>query len=204
MFRPLPLTSPAGGRPSGSSRKTPRYQVVAGHAAFGREVAQLDDLRGARAGDRQSRDAGVDAAVENGDEHAAAVVGRVQRVKYVHPGALERHETEHVRHCRIDRRLRHGGTAAVRWDGSDCRGRLGRGWFRDALARGAGSESEQKNGGRRAHHERPGSAKAPRWGPVNSVDTSRRNASVSRVSSGVRIASTKPRAPANFASSWCS
>src|SRR5258708_27844352 len=29
VLRPLPLTSPAGGRPSGSSRKTPRYQVVA-------------------------------------------------------------------------------------------------------------------------------------------------------------------------------
>src|SRR5438876_1079027 len=29
VFLPLPLTSPAGGRPSGSSRNTPRYQVVA-------------------------------------------------------------------------------------------------------------------------------------------------------------------------------
>src|SRR5882762_887897 len=29
VLRPLPLTSPAGGRPSGSSRNTPRYQVVA-------------------------------------------------------------------------------------------------------------------------------------------------------------------------------
>jgi len=28
VLRPLPLTSPAGGRPSGSSRNTPRYHVV--------------------------------------------------------------------------------------------------------------------------------------------------------------------------------
>ena len=172
-------------------------------APLPRKIPQVRDLGGARAGGDQSRDARIDAAVENGDEHAPAVVGRMQRAKQFYAGTLERHEPEHVRDRRIDRGPRGRRSAAVRWDGRGRGGSRGdgfRGRFGDAFGACAGSAQHQHGCGKKLH-ERLGSPKAPRCGPMNSLDTSRRNASVSRVSSGVRIASTNPRAPANLASS---
>src|SRR5579859_7127470 len=124
----------------------------------------------------------------------------MQRPKRVYTRAFERHETEHVGQGGIDRWLRCRRAACIR----ERRRRRGRGGgfdggFDRRLAGSAGG-CKNENGGAKLH-VRLGRTKAPRCGPVNSPDTSRRNASVSRVSSGVRIASTNPRAPANLASS---
>src|SRR5262245_19145553 len=131
----------------------------------------------------------------------------MQPAEHIDSCALERHQAEHER----DRRIEHGlqrcasATGGVRGGRGHRVGRFGCGKLlgTDGLGAATGRESE-KHKGALLDHVVPCRAKAPRWGPVNSVDTSRRNAMVSRVSSGVRIASTKPRAPAKRASSWCS
>ena len=183
-------------------------ECAQGDTALARKVAQLDHLGRAGARGDQPRDARIEPAVENRDQGAAAVIGGMSGAEDIGAGALQGHEAQHVGDRRLDCRL--GRAAPV------CRlgpwlGRRGRPVLlrdrrggRCPLTGGAGGREGGDNSEQRQLHERLGSAKAPRCGPVNSVDTSSRKASVSRVSSGVRMASTNPRAPANLASSCCS
>src|SRR5439155_26306625 len=107
------------------------------------------------------------------------------------------------RHGRWQGRLRALGACVGGRSRDDGRGRrrCGR---RDGVGRAAGAGGGERGEDERTqayHHVSLGRTKGPRCGPVNSVATSSRNATVSRVSSGSTSASTKPRAPANLASS---
>src|SRR5205823_2628762 len=187
-----------------------------GNAALTGEVPQVEKLGRPGAGGDQSVHARVDAAVEDPDQDAAPVVGRVFATELIHARAVQRHQ---ARQQRARRREDWGAApcsppsspsrpAAVGLSGGCGRRRGGggsRGRSRGGAAAG-GERGEGAEGGRDGRegaqpHVRPVRAKGPMCGPVNSEVTSSRNASTSRVSSGAMIASTYPLAPANLASS---
>src|SRR5205807_9312830 len=94
----------------------------------------------------------------------------------------------------VGRRRRRGGP------GGRPPGRNGGGGGVRRSAAAGGDQYGQGDAAAIACHEALGRAKAPRWGPGNSGVVSSRKARTSRVSSGGTTASTKPRPPANRAS----
>ena len=186
-----------GGRAHGGERD----------ATLAREVAQLDDLGRPGAGGDQAVHPRVDARVEDCDQHATPVVRRMLEAELVDARVFERHEPGHERdggwQCGLARGRR-GGVGGRRRRGGSGGRPLGRDGGCGGASRAAagGEEDGQGDAAAIACHEALGSTKAPRWGPENSVVASSRKARTSRVSSGATMASTKPRAPANRASSW--
>src|SRR5437588_56866 len=188
--------SVAGGRQGGE-----------GDATLTRKVAQLDDLGRPGAGGDQAVHARVYAGVEDRDQDSTPVVGRMLDAELIHARVLERHEPGHERDRGGQGGLPRGHGGGVgrrrrcsgRGGGPLCRDGGGGGASRGAAA--GGDQSGQGDAAAIAGHEALGRTKAPRWGPGNSVVASSRKARTSRVSSGGTMASTKPRAPANRASS---
>ena len=176
-------------------------------ATLPREVAQLDDLGRPGAGGDQAVHARVDAGVEDRDQDAAPVVRRMLNAELIDSRAFQRHEPGHERDRRGQRGLacgHRGGVGRRRRCGGAWRP-LRRDGGRAGACRGAAAGGDQDGQGDAAGitgHEALGRTKAPRCGPENSVVASSRKARTSRVSSGGTMASTKPRAPANRASSW--
>ena len=119
-----------------------------GDTAFGGEVPQLDDLRCAGAGRDESRHVRVDAAVQNRDQDATAVVRRMRRVKHIDTGALQRHQAEHVRHRWLDRRF--GRVTAIgrcrHWRRRQWRARAGSRLRSDSFGGRAGRRKEEETG----------------------------------------------------------
>ncbi len=191
------------------------------NSTFAGKIAYIENLRLTGSGCVHAGQVEIHAAVQNANEHATAVGGRIACQEIVHAGAGEWHEPDHHRHARLYLRI----VGAPWWWRRFDRpifglGLLAIGFGRrrilgPAFGAGAGARGEQReqcprgvflNGSVRSHLHRccvskGGSTNGPRWGPSYCVAARRINASASLVSSGVTIASTKPRAPANFASS---
>ena len=197
---PRPGQLPPAHRYGAVPRRRDRRQR---HPAFVRKVPQLDDLRRAGAGGDEPVHARIDTRVQDPDQHPPPVVRRMLRAELIDPRTLERHQSGHERHRRWQGRLRALGACVGGRSPDDRRSRRRRG-RRDGVGRATGARGSERGEDERTQaydHVSLGKTKGPRCGPVNSVATSSRNATVSRVSSGSTSASTKPRAPANLASS---
>ena len=176
-------------------------------ATLAREVAQLDDLGRSGAGGDEAVHPGIDAGVEDRDQDATPVVRGMLGAELVDARVLQRHEPGHQRDGGRQRGLarRHrGGVGRGRCGGAGGGPlrRDGRGGGARRRAAAGGEQDGESDAAAIPGHEALGRTKAPRWGPENSVVASSRKARTSRVSSGATMASTKPRAPANRASSW--
>jgi hypothetical protein len=179
-----------------------------GNASLTGEVPEVGELAVAGRRMAESGEPRVDAAVQDRDQHAPAVELGVGRDELLGPDRPAGQQAQGHRGLGREDRLpgwRDGDGALV---GSCRRGRRApRRW----CAGGAGGRDAQaprsdqeRARGPWAHEPVSGMTNAPRWGPPYVLQTRSVNASMSRVSSGSRMASTKPRAPANLASSWCS
>ena len=97
------------------------------------KIAQVEELGRPGSGGDEASDAGIHPRVQDPDDHAAAVIGRMRGAELVHARGPERHEPrqerERRRHDRL-RLLRRGPTAVGGGGGgggSRCRGGLRRG-----------------------------------------------------------------------------